>query len=58
MTTTTPALIIDSAGAGFRQGLIERRELRSDDVLIDIAYAGICHSDIHPRSKACAEPAM
>ena len=47
MTTTTPALIIDSAGAGFRQGLIERRELRSDDVLIDIAYAGICHSDIH-----------
>lgn len=26
---------------------IERRELRPHDVLIDIAYAGICHSDIH-----------
>lgn len=26
---------------------IERRELRPDDVLIDIKYCGICHSDIH-----------
>ena len=26
---------------------IERRELGEHDVLIDIAYAGICHSDIH-----------
>ncbi|MFT4288009.1 MAG: NAD(P)-dependent alcohol dehydrogenase [Nocardioides sp.] len=26
---------------------IERRELRPHDVLIEIEYAGICHSDIH-----------
>jgi uncharacterized zinc-type alcohol dehydrogenase-like protein len=26
---------------------IERRELRPRDVLIEIAFAGICHSDIH-----------
>lgn len=26
---------------------IERRELSSEDVLIDIKYCGICHSDIH-----------
>ena len=26
---------------------IERRELRENDVLIDIKYAGVCHSDIH-----------
>ena len=25
----------------------DRRELRSNDVAFDIAYAGICHSDIH-----------
>lgn len=25
----------------------ERRELGSNDVLIDILYSGICHSDIH-----------
>ncbi|MEI2779125.1 MAG: NAD(P)-dependent alcohol dehydrogenase [Tetrasphaera sp.] len=47
MPTTTPALILDSAGAPFRQGTIERRDLRPDDVRIDIAFAGICHSDIH-----------
>jgi uncharacterized zinc-type alcohol dehydrogenase-like protein len=47
MPTTTPALIADSATSGFRQGTIERRDLRPDDVRIAIAYAGICHSDIH-----------
>src|SRR5262249_47089167 len=26
---------------------IERRELRRRDVLIDIIYCGVCHSDIH-----------
>lgn len=26
---------------------IERRELSPEDVLIDIKYCGICHSDIH-----------
>ena len=25
----------------------ERRDLRPNDVVLDIAYAGICHSDIH-----------
>jgi uncharacterized zinc-type alcohol dehydrogenase-like protein len=25
----------------------ERRDLRSDDVLIEIVYCGLCHSDIH-----------
>lgn len=47
MPTTTLALILDSADADFRAGTIERRDLRPDDVRIDIAYAGICHSDIH-----------
>ena len=47
MPTTTAALIADSATSGFRQGTIERRDLRPDDIRIAIAYAGICHSDIH-----------
>jgi hypothetical protein len=25
----------------------ERRDLRANDVLIDILYSGVCHSDIH-----------
>ncbi|MBN9754915.1 MULTISPECIES: NAD(P)-dependent alcohol dehydrogenase [unclassified Pseudonocardia] len=31
----------------FERGTIERRDPRPHDVVIDIAYAGICHSDIH-----------
>ena len=38
-------------GDPFKAFKVERRELGSRDVLIDIAYAGICHSDIdHARS--------
>jgi alcohol dehydrogenase (NADP+) len=33
--------------APFEKTTIERRELAPKDVLIKIAYAGICHSDIH-----------
>jgi uncharacterized zinc-type alcohol dehydrogenase-like protein len=33
--------------APFRRTTIERRDLGPTDVLIKIAYAGICHSDIH-----------
>lgn len=44
---STPSLVADSAGAPFVPRLVEQRELRAVDVLIDVAYAGICHSDIH-----------
>src|SRR5690606_6083573 len=37
----------DSPGAAFVARTIERRELRPEDVAIEIKYAGICHSDIH-----------
>ncbi|HPB73382.1 MAG TPA: NAD(P)-dependent alcohol dehydrogenase [Phycicoccus sp.] len=45
--TTTPALSLPAAGAPFERVDLPLRELRDDDILIDIAYAGICHSDIH-----------
>ncbi|WP_456787668.1 NAD(P)-dependent alcohol dehydrogenase [Cellulomonas sp. P5_C5] len=47
MSLTVPALLTPSAGAPFERGTVERRDLGPHDVLIDIAYAGICHSDIH-----------
>lgn len=47
MTTTAPALSVPEAGAPFERTTLERRDLRPDDVRIEIAYAGICHSDIH-----------
>jgi uncharacterized zinc-type alcohol dehydrogenase-like protein len=45
--TSTPALSAASAGASFDHTTIERRDLRGDDVQIDIRYCGICHSDVH-----------
>jgi len=36
-----------SAKAPLERITIERRDVREHDVLIEIAYAGICHSDIH-----------
>lgn len=47
MTTEIPALLTPAPSTAFQRGTIPRRDLRSDDVRIDIAYAGICHSDIH-----------
>lgn len=43
----TRVLSVPSAKAPFEKTTIERRELRPNDVLIDIKYSGICHSDIH-----------
>src|SRR6476661_6780923 len=43
----TAALSAASAGAPLQATTIETRELRDDDVLIDVKFAGICHSDIH-----------
>ncbi len=43
----TAALSAPSAGAPLEATTIERRDLRDDDIRIDIRFAGICHSDIH-----------
>ena len=47
MTTSTPALAVTQANGSFETISLERRDLRDDDILIDIKFAGICHSDIH-----------
>lgn len=41
--------------AKFEPFEFSRREVGPNDILIDIAYAGICHSDIH-QAKAEWEP--
>ncbi|WP_445745034.1 NAD(P)-dependent alcohol dehydrogenase [Paenibacillus sp. FSL L8-0470] len=43
----THVLSVASAKAPFEKTTIERRELRPNDILIDIQFCGICHSDIH-----------
>jgi uncharacterized zinc-type alcohol dehydrogenase-like protein len=47
MPTTVPAYAATSATAPLTPSTVERRDVGPHDVLIDIAYAGICHSDIH-----------
>jgi uncharacterized zinc-type alcohol dehydrogenase-like protein len=47
MPTTVPALVAPAPGAKFERATIQRRDVGEHDVQIDIAYAGICHSDIH-----------
>lgn len=45
--STTPVLAVPKAGAALEKSHVRLRDLRPDDVLIDIAYCGICHTDIH-----------
>ncbi len=40
-------LAVKDANSALERFEFERRELRANDVAIEIAYAGICHSDIH-----------
>src|SRR5262245_27058645 len=43
----TPAYAAPSAGEQLGPFTIERREPGPRDVLIDILYCGVCHSDVH-----------
>jgi uncharacterized zinc-type alcohol dehydrogenase-like protein len=45
--TTARAYAATSAADPLVATTIERRDVGAHDVLIDIAYAGVCHSDIH-----------
>ena len=45
--TTVTAYAAPAEAAPLEKTVIERRELGPHDILIDIAFAGICHSDIH-----------
>ena len=46
-TLKTPAYAAKSAKSPLAPFTIERRTPRPHDVLIDILYCGVCHSDIH-----------
>ena len=48
---TVNARGITGLGAPFEPLVIERRDLGPRDVLIDIAFCGICHSDVHRAAR-------
>jgi alcohol dehydrogenase (NADP+) len=53
--TTVAAYAAPAAKAPLERTTIERRETGEFDVLIDIKFAGICHSDIHQAREGWGE---
>lgn len=47
----TKAYAAPTAGAPLEPIEIERRDLRPHDILIDIKFTGICHTDIHQANE-------
>ncbi|OZG72239.1 hydroxyacid dehydrogenase [Hahella sp. CCB-MM4] len=45
--TKAKAYAAQSATSGMAPFSLERRQLRADDVAIEIDYCGVCHTDIH-----------
>ena len=45
--TTCIGYGVHEANAPLEPLRFERRELRADDVAIDIDFCGVCHSDVH-----------
>ncbi|MCA0153044.1 NAD(P)-dependent alcohol dehydrogenase [Winogradskyella vincentii] len=46
-TSTVQAFGTESPEADLKQLQIQRRDVTSNDVAIDILYCGVCHSDLH-----------
>ncbi|WP_338699924.1 NAD(P)-dependent alcohol dehydrogenase [Streptomyces sp. Q6] len=55
MTTTVAAYAAPSAKAPLERTTIERRTVGAHDIMIDIKFAGICHSDIHQAREGWGE---
>ncbi|MFF0010362.1 NAD(P)-dependent alcohol dehydrogenase [Streptomyces sp. NPDC005374] len=53
--TTVAAYAAPASKAPLERTTIERRAVREHDVLIDIKFAGICHSDIHQAREGWGE---
>jgi uncharacterized zinc-type alcohol dehydrogenase-like protein len=53
--TTVVAYAAPAPKAPLERTTIERREVGESDVLIDIRFAGICHSDIHQATEGWGE---
>ncbi|GAA4903340.1 NAD(P)-dependent alcohol dehydrogenase [Streptomyces coeruleoprunus] len=55
MTTNVPAYAAPAPKAPLERTTVPRREVGAHDVLIEIKYAGICHSDIHQARDGWGE---
>ncbi|MGR8008636.1 NAD(P)-dependent alcohol dehydrogenase [Streptomyces hypolithicus] len=55
MTTSVAAYAAPAANAPLEKISVPRRQVGEHDVLIEIKYAGICHSDIHQAKDGWGE---
>jgi uncharacterized zinc-type alcohol dehydrogenase-like protein len=55
LMSTVAAYTVPAAEMPLRRTTIDRRPVGEHDVLIDIAYTGICHSDIHQARAGWGE---
>ena len=51
---TTPGWVADGS-ATLRRTLLQRRDLRPDDIAVRVDYCGVCHSDLHALRDHGAE---
>ncbi|AQX78863.1 alcohol dehydrogenase [Plantibacter flavus] len=54
----TTALMSTASPRSLQQTVIERRELRSDDVDVRVTHCGVCHSDLHALASAGPEAGL
>src|ERR1700745_61135 len=54
--STVSAYAATSATEPLTKTTIQRRDVGPHDVAIEIKFAGICHSDIHPARDEWGEP--
>jgi uncharacterized zinc-type alcohol dehydrogenase-like protein len=55
MRTTTAWQSLDTS-TGLERAVIERRELRADDVAVRVDFCGVCHSDLHALHGLVGKP--
>lgn len=58
MVFEVEALLAKDTRGHFVRGKIPRRDVTANDILIDIHYAGICHSDVHQAKGEWPMPAV
>jgi uncharacterized zinc-type alcohol dehydrogenase-like protein len=55
---TTVGWRADGAAPTLRRAPLERRDLRSDDIAVRVAYCGVCHTDLHAVHALSGEDAV
>ena len=56
MRTTIAWQQLEPGATAMGRAVIERRDLRADDIAVRIDYCGVCHSDLHAVHGVMGRP--